>query len=556
MKITVPAPNLLDRAIGWVSPTTAARRLHARTAMATALTLTGGGTEISASAESYTSTKSSSGTRYYRPGVRSSVADQSGVLPTLRGQSRDLARNHPLASGAINTNVDRVVGTGLALSARPDARVLGWTPEQVTEWKAQVQAEFSLWADSKECDITGVQNFYELQALVLRSALESGDCFTLMPDAEEAYSDMPYRLRLQVIEADRVGNPAGAMDTDEQAGGLKMNKQGRPVQAWLYDRHPGGLNLKGDRWAGQWVDLVGRSGRRRMLHHFRRLRPDQPRGIPYLAPVIDCLKQLGRYTEAEITAAVVSSMFTAFVKTKDGDSTAVFTGDAPPGAAAPAGDDEIELGAGAVVGLAEGEDVTFANPSRPNTGFTPFVDALAKYVGVALGLPHELLVKQFNASYSASKAALLDAWQWLRGLRAWMGLTFCQPTYETWMAESVAIGRISAPGFFEDPLLRWAYTRTAWNGDSMGSINPKDEIAAYRDAIDGRLMTHEQAEWMLFGTDFNETVPIKAAENKALAKAEIPAVARAGASPGNKPPGAPGARPAGGPDPEPEPNGE
>lgn len=47
-------------------------------------------------------------------------------------------------------------------------------------------------------------------------------------------------------------------------------------------------------------------------------RPDQYRGVPYLAQVIEPLLQLRRYTEAEIMAAVVQSFFTAFVKTEAG----------------------------------------------------------------------------------------------------------------------------------------------------------------------------------------------------------------------------------------------
>src|SRR3989344_5031863 len=95
----------------------------------------------------------------------------------------------------------RVVGTGLALSSQPALKVLGWTPEQAIEWKALVQREFSLWADSTDCDIEQQLNFYQLQALVLRSTLESGDCFTLLPDGERT-ATQPYALRLQVLEAD------------------------------------------------------------------------------------------------------------------------------------------------------------------------------------------------------------------------------------------------------------------------------------------------------------------------------------------------------------------
>lgn len=540
------APNLVDRVVSYFDPAAGARRMHARTTMALA--------------ESYTSTNSTSATRYWRPAARSAAADQAGVLPTLRGQSRDLARNHPLGSGAINTNVDRAVGTGLALSAQPNARVLGWTDEQTNEFKAHVQAEYSMWADSKLCDLTERLNFYELQGLVLRAALESGDCFGNLPDAEAANPLMPYRLRIQVLEADRVGNPRGQSDTDQIAGGIKMDAVGKPTEAFVYKRHPGSAFMKGaDRYAGDWMAFKGSTGRQRLLHLYRCLRPEQPRGVPYLAPVINEIKQLGRYTEAEITAAVVSSMFTAFVKTKNGDSSPIWEGMGPPpgaagaqGGTAPsgsAGSDELAMGHGAVVDLAEDEEVTFANPSRPNTGFDAFIGVVSKLVGVGLNLPEEVLMKRFNSSYSASRAALLDAWQWLRGVRNWLAINFCQPVYETWFAEAVAIGRIEAPGFFEDPLLRWAYTRAAWNGDSMGSLNPKDEVAAYRDAIDGNLMTHEQAEWALFGTDWNATLPSKAAERAAMKKAGLVSAPRAGAA--AQPPGA--EKPA---DDQPKPDGE
>lgn len=516
--------TLIDKAIGYFDPVRGARRMQARSAMAVA--------------GAYTSTNPSSQTRTFRPAARSAAADLLSDLPSLRGQSRELARNNPIAVGALNTNCHRIVGTGLALSAQPNAAILGWSDEELKAWKKKTQAEFSLWSDSKDCDITGHQDFYELQDLVLRGTLESGDTITMLPDADVATRMQPYRLRVQVLEADRVGNPQGQMDSDECAGGVKLDpKTGRAAAYHVYRRHPGAGYTKGGaaRYEGDWVEPIGRTGRRRLLHHFRRLRPEQPRGVPYLAPVINSIKQLGRYSEAEITAAIVSSYFTVFVTTEEGNSQPIWdgTGQAPADLGSQGGgsSNEVSMDVGAIVDLAPKEKVEFANPSRPNTGYEPFISAVIREIGVALSLPYELLIKSFNASYSASKAALLDAWMYFRTCRTWLARSFCQPVYETWLAEAVAIGRISAPGFFTDPLLRWAYTRAAWNGDSQGSINPKDEVAAYRSAIDGRLMTAERAEWELFGSDWNETLATKSAENKALIAAEIPAIPTAGAAP-------------------------
>ncbi len=530
-------PNIIDRAFAPFAPGFVASRMHARAkidvlARMPELSALSPTTNISASADGsgdVTGGSSSGARRWWKPRARDARSDS---LPYLRGDraaSRQLARTSPIAVGAINTNVDRVIGTGLALSAEPNRQVLGWSVEQALEWKQLVQNEFSLWADSAECDIAQQLNFYQQQALVLRAVLESGDAFTLMPDGART-ATQPYALRLQVLEADRIGNPLGQVDTPTVSGGIETDANGAPTRVFVYDQHPGGFlpGSAGGMLAGKWVERIGRSGRRRILQHFRKLRPGQPRGLPYLAPIVDSIKQIARYTEAEIMAAVITAYFTVFIETPTGNTAPVFDGSTPTAPGAP---NEVGLGMGAVVGLAPGEKVSnTANPSRPNPNFGPFIDAVIKQMGMALGLPYELLVKQFNASYSASKAALLDAWVYFRNVRAWMAISFCQPVFETWLAEAVAIGRIPAPGFFADPLLRWAYTRASWPGDSMGSINPKDEVAAYSAAVDARLMTRERAEWELFGSDWNATFDAKKSEHDRLKAAGLLPVPKAGAA--------------------------
>ena len=289
---------------------------------------------------------------------RSADADMLRGLPRQRAESRELRATNPIATGAIGTNIARVVGTGLQPVFQPDTAVLGWTEEQAAEWAARVGREFSLWADGSACDWFAARTFYELQEDVLGGRLTSGDCFTVLPDGVPT-ADQPYKLRLQLIEADRVGNPGGQLDTDTIAGGVRrVPGQGAPESYFVYDRHPGAMTFSGDRHGGQWIDRVGaRSGRRRILHHYRPTRPEQTRGVPYLAPVIQAIRDLGRFTEAEITAAVINAFFTTFIETEAGAQPApVF------GAAAGQGQqgDEIHLAPGAVIGLARGEKATFA----------------------------------------------------------------------------------------------------------------------------------------------------------------------------------------------------
>jgi lambda family phage portal protein len=245
--------------------------------------------------------------------------------------------------------------------------------------------------------------------------------------------------------------------------------------------------------------------------------------MPYLAPVIETLKQLGDYTDGELRAALVASLFTVFVKAENGyglepDATgAAATTPAQTG-------DLTRLGSGAIVELNPGDDISTANPGRPNTAFDPFVQALLRQIGSALEIPFELLIKHFTSSYSASRAALLEAWRFFKGRRSWLAAMFCQPIYEAWMDEAVARGRIAASGYFEDPAIRAAYLRCEWIGDSQGQIDPLKEVTAAEKRLALLLSTYSDETVALSGMDWEDVVARRSREEKVIDAAGLRAV--------------------------------
>lgn len=456
--------NLLERAIAAVAPVTAARRQQARLFMA----MSGGYTGAARSRRQTSEWQTTRGA--------SADADQLPDLALLRDRSRDLVRNEPLACGAISGVVTSVVGTGLALQSRVDRDVLRMSEEDAAAWQKRTESEWRLWAESTCCDATRTQNFYGLQALAFRSALESGDVFLTTP--MRPLPGMPYQLALQIIESDQCSNPGYAGDTDTCAAGVELDTWRAPVAYYFRSSHPGALRAVAAKWE-RYAAFGEKSGRRQVIHLYDKLRPGQTRGVPYLSPVIETLKQLGRYTEAELMAAVISGMFTVFVTSERGgldvnDPSGIGT---ETGAAA--ADKDVKLGAGAIVDLNPGEEVQFANPGRPNPAFNGFVEAMCRFIGIALELPYEILIKHFASSYSASRGAMLEAWKFYRRRRAFMADMLCGPVYEVWMDEAVARGRIAAPGYFDDALMRRAYLGAEWVGDGPISVDPlKDARAA------------------------------------------------------------------------------
>ncbi len=443
--------------------------------------------------------KSRRQTYSFNPRAGDSDSDTIRDLPTLRARGRDLTRNNPIAAGAVGTNCVHIVGGGLKMQSRIDRKTLGMKEDEAEEWQRNTETEFKTWADSLDCDISRRSNFYDLQNLVLRSTLESGDVFVLLPF--KMVSTSHYGLRLQVVEADRVSNEKNSRDTENLVAGIEKDKNGTPKMYHVRTTHPGSTIGKPDR---RWnkIPAFTKSGRRNIIHVFEQLRPGQSRGIPYLAPVIEKIHELGKYTDAEIMNAVISSYFTVFIKTPTGNvGLSPFQSDLVTGGTTT--DKDYKLGMGAIVELANDEEVHFADPKRPNTSFDQFMQAILRQIGVALGLPFELLVMHFTKSYSAARSAMLNAWKVFLSKREWLINHFCNIVYDVWMEEAVLRGRVIAPGFLDDPVIRKAYLGVVWIGPSQGSIDPLREMTAVEKRLDLKISTLAEETEYLTGVDWD-----------------------------------------------------
>ena len=80
----------------------------------------------------------------------------------------------------------------------------------------------------------------------------------------------------------------------------------------------------------------------------------------------------------------------------------------------------------------------------------------------------------------------------------------------------MARGRIIAPGFFDDPLIRAAWCSAQWIGPVQGSLDPLKEATAAVLKIQHGLKTHEQATMEDSGGDWDANVEQLGAENEKL----------------------------------------
>ena len=473
--------------------------------------------------------------RGFQAGGGDPERDISRNLKELRIRARDMDMGGGIARSATRTLATNAVGYGLMPKPKPDAEFLGMQEEKANAWKKDVMREWRLWAGSVNCDAERQRTFYELQELAFLSQLLSGDVFVTMPYIPRKGS--LYDLRIRLIEADlcvtpaeyRAGVTGRARNGNLIEDGVEIGPQGDVVAYYIASKHPLGSDrdIRYDR-----VPAFGiRTGRPLVLHLMPYERPGQRRGVPFIASEIEMLKQADRYQLSELAANLVNSMFAVFIQTdtgavpEDGEPMAPdmggwATGDARPDESGLPGD--MAMSPGMIIGLKEGEKANGVSPQRNTGNYDAYTRSIATQIGAGLETPRQTLLKDFDSSYSAARAAQLEYWKTVRKWRPRFVDGFCQVIYEEWLTEAVAKGRIVAPGFFDDPAVRAAYCECEWIGPSQGQIDPLKEINAAIARVQLGVSTREREAAEINGSEFDLNAAQLRRESELMAAMVVP----------------------------------
>ena len=130
-------------------------------------------------------------------------------LSILRSRSHDLVRKNPYAANA----VDSIVSKDAAFQKKIQELWLNWTDE---------------------ADAAGLCDFYDLQALVLRSVIESGECFVRLK-IDKSNATVP--LKLQVLESEHLDSSKDSIlpNGNIVRSGIEFDKHGKRVAYYLYE---------------------------------------------------------------------------------------------------------------------------------------------------------------------------------------------------------------------------------------------------------------------------------------------------------------------------------
>lgn len=449
--------------------------------------------------------------RYWNPQLKIPDEDIIQSKKKLMARSLALFKNNSIAAAAIKKIVANVVGPGLKVKSTIDAKLLGVDEEQKEKLEKQIETLWEMWTRSTQCDYRRMSNFSELQSQYVYAWLIFGEGLAILP-SDQRTGDI-VSLKIDLVENHRLEAETGNNFLKNIVNGVELDNHGR-IAAYHFS-----TALKSQRKTYSRIGAYDALGRKNVLCLFTKERVGQRVGLPVLTPVITDLKRVGQWQKAEIDAAVTTALHPIFIK-RDLNSTVSVTGR----------DEEektiVENGevrkvvtkkveGGSITELSPGESVEVVEGGRNAIAYDTFLITTCKTIGAALELPYEVLLTAFSSNYSASRAAILEAWKMYLQRRARVREAFCEPIYEQFIDEIVARGYIDIPGYFQNPLVKKAVLRAEWYGPIQGSIDPKKEAEA--DAINLGNGTKSRARIAREnGTDWDQTVEQLAYEERVM----------------------------------------
>ncbi len=390
-----------------------------------------------------------------------------GSLTTLRARARELTRNDPQISGAMDTLISNLIGSGI--SPR-------WQLRETDRKKAIQQ----LWNDFvPEADADQRLDFYGLESLVCRAIIEAGEAFIRFRPRrfDDGYA-VP--LQLQVLEGDFVDHSYNSVapNGNEIRFGIEINRIGQRMAYWMFREHPGEYFLSSQ----TQFDRV-RVPASQVIHVFKMLRPGQMRGLPWMTPLIVLMRELNQFDDAELVRKKTAALFGGFIETPPDE-----VDDAPHilgsrGTDDSAGNSVIDLEPGTFPELPPGYKVNFSEPADVGGSYEAFCKRQERRAARGLGgMTYEKYTGDLSGvNYSSIRAGNLEFQrQCKQFIYQVLAHQMCRPIARRFLEQAVLSGAIKLPGFVRNPR---PYNRIKWTIDGWPWVDPEKDFKAAKGMV-------------------------------------------------------------------------
>lgn len=468
----------------------------------------------------------------WAPPLLSADAELLPEKGTMDVRVRDVMRNDAYVRNGVTIQQDSIVGEMFLLNSKPSYKVLGLDEVWAEEFQEEVEAKFTLWAESNRNypDASRMNTLTGLVRMIVGIHSMAGESLTSVEWLRD--SNRPFRTALQLIDLDRLSNPDGEMDTRNLRGGVRRNDFGAPQGYWVRNGHPTDyLDVDNYRWT--YVPIEKPWGRIQMIHLVDQWRPDQSRGVSMLISALKETKMGKKFRDIVLQNAVLNATYAASIESDlpaevamqqagGGDKSAIsdFAADYLGAINEYVGSARnMRVDGVKVPVFFPGTTMKLQNAGTPGGLGTNFEQSLMRYTAAALGVGYSELSKDFSdANYSNLKAELAGTQRRMRVQKRNTADKFAGHVFQLWLEEALNKGYIesmprNAPNFYEG-LNKEAYTNCEWIGASMGQIDELKETQAAILRLNNGLSTRE-SELAKLGKDWRPVLRQIAREKKA-----------------------------------------
>jgi lambda family phage portal protein len=391
--------NLIDKAIAFVNPQAAVERLASRAKL----------TAFEYDATQYNRQRRGPSSLSGAEGFRSNY-DRVELLK----RSRDLAENVGLVRGLLMKFASHCAGN-ISYQARTESPKVN----------SDVEAYWNEWWD--KCDLSGRNTGSFLMQIAMMSMLRDGDfLFVLVRDQQG-------NLRLQGIEADRLGDPNRTYTSLNLISGIHVDQEtGAPTGYDIY------LRTYGNAYIFQTTVPASQA-----FHLYDPLRIDQYRGISAFHTAINDCVDIYEIIASEKMAAKYASSQAGIVKRNNNNASdlSALTNDLN------ADNQGIKLETiepGKVSYLEVNEDIIFPDgPSRPSGAFAEFHKILLRNICMGVGIPYSFAVDPSSMSGPTARLEMQQAGRTFRRYQKLLEDRVLRPLKNIVIADGVARGLIA-----------------------------------------------------------------------------------------------------------------
>lgn len=478
----------------------------------------------------------------WAPSMGSADLDILPEKSILDVRVRDAQRNDAYVQNGARILQDAIVGERFLLNSKPNYQVLGLDEVWAEEFQEEVEAKFTLFAESDRCylDAQRKNTLTDLVRLAVGIFGQAGEVLATAEWIRGAFR--PYSTAIQMVDLDRLSNPMGEMDTRYLRGGVKRDQWGGAVGYHIRMSHPSDA-LEDDNWMWKYVpatrgQVMGIPGwdRAQVIHILDQDRPDQTRGVAAIVAALKETRMGKKFRDTVLQSAVLNASYAASIESDlpteiiaaqvgaGGDNKALskfareYLGQVGKYVG---GSRNIGLGNAKVPVFYPGTKMKLQSAATPGGIGTDFEKSLLRYLAASFGVTYEQLSKDYSAAnYSNLRAAIADAGRSNRVKKRKVADRFAGAIYRLWLEEALSKGDITAmprnaPNWYQG-LNAEAYCAAEWIGATMGQIDELKETQAAVLRINNGLSTRED-ELARLGKDWRQAFP-QLAREKALAK--------------------------------------